>query len=268
MALRLLRYMVRVWTRWRDEHPGAQRLPPVLPVVLYHGQGRWRAERHFEALLDLPAECAEAALPHLPRFELLVDDLTQSTDEALEGRQLTALGLLTLLLFRHGRHPQLQERLPQWATRFAEVYDGPPGPRALLSLMCYILQVSPDLTPERLAAVVGATAGEEIGEAAMTAGQRLIEEGFEKGLEKGLAQGLEKGLEQGLEKGLEQGLEKGLEQGRTQEGRRLLLKLLTLKFGPLPPEAVARVQGADLARIERWSEQILAADSLAAVFIE
>src|ERR1700712_4852372 len=37
IAFRLLRYQVRIWERWRSEHPGSETLPVVLPVVLYHG---------------------------------------------------------------------------------------------------------------------------------------------------------------------------------------------------------------------------------------
>ena len=44
MALRMLRYVVRLMERWRTEHPESTRLPIILPLVMYHGpEGAWTA---------------------------------------------------------------------------------------------------------------------------------------------------------------------------------------------------------------------------------
>jgi predicted transposase/invertase (TIGR01784 family) len=43
MAFRLLRYLVRIWERWLADHPRAELLPAVVPVVLYHGAEAWSA---------------------------------------------------------------------------------------------------------------------------------------------------------------------------------------------------------------------------------
>jgi len=37
MPARLLRYLVRIWECWEREHPAQVTLPPILPLVLYHG---------------------------------------------------------------------------------------------------------------------------------------------------------------------------------------------------------------------------------------
>jgi uncharacterized protein DUF4351 len=52
-----------------------------------------------------------------------------------------------------------------------------------------------------------------------------------------------------------------LDAERKGEGR-LLLKQLRLRFGDLPPAAVARVEEAKLAQLERWGEQVLTATTL------
>lgn len=44
--------------------------------------------------------------------------------------------------------------------------------------------------------------------------------------------------------------------------RRLLLKLLRVRFGDLPQAALARVEEAELAQIERWGERVLTATTL------
>ncbi len=56
------------------------------------------------------------------------------------------------------------------------------------------------------------------------------------------------------------------EEGRAQGRRALLLKQLTLKFGPPSPAVEARVGAASSEEVERWAERILAAGSLDEVF--
>jgi hypothetical protein len=66
------------------------------------------------------------------------------------------------------------------------------------------------------------------------------------------------------EQAREQGLQQGLQQGRVT----LLVKLITIKFGELPREYQARLEAATNEEIERYSERVLTADTLAAVFGE
>ena len=54
MLFRLLRYMVRIWERWWKAHPDAQRLPLLIPIVLYHGAERWSAPLAFEDRVAVP----------------------------------------------------------------------------------------------------------------------------------------------------------------------------------------------------------------------
>ena len=56
----------------------------------------------------------------------------------------------------------------------------------------------------------------------------------------------------------------GHKQGRSE----LLIKLLSLKFGPLDAATVARVEAASDTKLDRWAEQVLTASTLAAVFSE
>jgi predicted transposase YdaD len=65
--------------------------------------------------------------------------------------------------------------------------------------------------------------------------------------------------------GMQQGIQQGREQG-IQQGKRVTLeKLMTLKFGPLSHAVRARIQAADLEKLDRWLERILSADTPDAV---
>ena len=71
-----------------------------------------------------------------------------------------------------------------------------------------------------------------------------------------------KGIEQGREEGLEQGLEQGIGQGRAAT----LHKQLQLKFGELADGYEARLKQADAAELDLWTERVLFAKSVEAVF--
>ena len=53
-----------------------------------------------------------------------------------------------------------------------------------------------------------------------------------------------------------------LSQGRAEGAGRVLLKLLTLKFGPLSPVVAERVRNASAEELERWAERVLSSNSL------
>ena len=61
-------------------------------------------------------------------------------------------------------------------------------------------------------------------------------------------------------------LEAGLRQGRNEGLTEALIRQLELKFGPLPDPYLARLRSADEALLLRWSERVLMAVTLAAVF--
>ena len=58
----------------------------------------------------------------------------------------------------------------------------------------------------------------------------------------------------------------GREEGRVEGAADIVLKLLALRFGPLPDAVVTKVKAATADELELWSERILDADSLASVF--
>ncbi len=63
----------------------------------------------------------------------------------------------------------------------------------------------------------------------------------------------ERGVEQGMERGLERGLERGMERGIAQGERRLTLRLIEAKFGPLSLEVKQQVEamaGEALAQLQ------------------
>jgi predicted transposase YdaD len=66
----------------------------------------------------------------------------------------------------------------------------------------------------------------------------------------------------------EAGREEGRIEGRREGEAAMLLRLLRVRFGPLPAEATTRVTMADPETLLGWSERVLSVPTLEAVFAE
>lgn len=253
MAFRLLRYMLRIWEAHLADHPDARRLPAILPVVLYHGVTGWQASVAFEDLLDLDPEALAAMAEHLPRFRFVLDDITAEPDEALRARTMTALGRLVLWCFRHARRPRmLVQRLSGWLDVVREVREAPSGRAALALVWRYILTVSDPRRPEELLRQLLQAAGPEAEEEIMSVADWLEERGRLKG----------------LDEGRREGRREGHREGQLEGQRSTLLRLLRVRFGELSEAQQARVRAADAEQLERWTERVISAATLAEVLDE
>jgi len=227
MSLRLLVYVGRILDRWRKEHPDAERVPAVFPVVLYSGPRAWTAPTDLHSLLDLAPPPREAAEHYSPQLRYAVDDLVGQTDERLEARPGPPLIRLTLLLLRHG-HDDLPT-LMEFLARAAGLLNALSDPDDCRLAITYILLIQEEAAREVLEALKPALSPDTL-EVAVTALNPFVAEGILEG------------------------------------ERRVLLRLLRRKFGALAPEIEARISQAKQADLERWAERTLEVGELEAVF--
>jgi predicted transposase YdaD len=237
MAFRLLQYMVRIWESHHRAHPEARRLPPIVPVVLHHGPGGWSASTSFEGLLEVDEATRCALGEHTVRLRFVLDDISEATDETLQGRAMSAPGRVALWCLRHGREPdELVRRLRGWRDLVAEVRRAPNGREALEVIWRYILAAH-DRKKHKLEDVMG----------------RLMEAAGEEATEE---------FESLADVLLEQGREQGRKEGEQKGERKILVKQLRLRFGELSEAVVARIRAAKPRQLERWAERVLTARSL------
>jgi predicted transposase/invertase (TIGR01784 family) len=167
MALRMLRYVVRQLEHWRQEHPASERLPIIVPLVMYHGPGgAWSAPRRIEELFDVPEEERDLWRAVLPQFEYGVDDLTVEREEALKARSGPPVVRLVWLALVYGRSEQLAQRLAGWRALFIQAYEASSGLEDLKAVFRYLLEVGDDagreVTVEMLESMAGAQRSEEL----------------------------------------------------------------------------------------------------------
>ena len=235
MAFRLLRYLVRIWDAFRLADPRAKRLPPIVPIIVAHTAGGWRATTRFEDLVDLDGDLAELAR-HVPRFSYLVDDLTRASDRELLARTASAFARVVWVTLKHARG-DLLGALHRVVALLREIDRAPNGPAVLGALLQYTLYVRHD--PAETVRL-----GNEISAGAMAMATSAAE------------------------KLIQQGRREGRQEGR-QEGRRgMLLRLLTRRFGPLPAATEERIERATPDQLDRWVDRIVDAPTLDEVLAE
>jgi hypothetical protein len=158
MAFRMLRYVIRIWDAYLDEHPRARKLPAVIPLVVYNGSGKWSAPLRLQDLIDPAPGQREEEREYLPRFSFLLDDLAVVDPGELRTRNLTPVALLTLVLFmRAPGNPRLAEELRPWADVMRAVLDQPGGTEFFFMLLTYseVVSNTPDSEFGRMAALLG-----------------------------------------------------------------------------------------------------------------
>ena len=253
--------------------PGAPR-PPIFPLVIHNGPGRWTAPTTLDGLTATPAPPAAAASP---------DDVE---DARLAARDLDAFRL------RHAYFP----------LDFQRYREDDPRPDNAMSLLIGLesatsldgllppLGFLPGLPERELAQTMLAwtllrlgvdseTAEEmtrmasldefhsQLEERAQGWTEQWFAEGMERGraegIEQGIVQGIERGIEQGIERGMEQGIERGIVQGMERgraEGvaaqRDALRRQAAVRFGVLARLLDTHLEGvgssAKLAEIGEW----------------
>ena len=70
---------------------------------------------------------------------------------------------------------------------------------------------------------------------------------------------------EGEKVGMEIGKEIGAKVGAEEEARRLVSRLIRLKYGDFPAWAALKLDQADTAQLEYWAEHILTAESIEAL---
>src|SRR5262249_5007708 len=104
VAFQLLRYLVRIWDDWRKQSK-TRLLPPVIPLVVYHGSSAWNVPIEFITLFgEIPGELRT----FLPSFNFALVDLGRLEDEKLTSN---ARLRIYLMAFKYNMRDDLPERI-------------------------------------------------------------------------------------------------------------------------------------------------------------
>ncbi len=195
--LQILEYMAQIWRLHLKQHPDTL-LPPVIPLLLYHGRGKWKG-RKFSDLMD---ESGSMLPEYIPDFKYILLDLTQYSDREIKG---VLLCRAVLLLFKHIHAPDFEEQLGAIFAMLDELKQSDNGFRYLEAIFRY-LHSTADISSDKIKKIVKQNLDFKKGELFMTLGERLKKEGFEQGVQQGIRQGVQQGIQDGLLEAIDLGL--------------------------------------------------------------
>jgi hypothetical protein len=233
MPLRVIDYQLQIWTQLRkDCRPGE--LPTVVSVVVSHAVGGWTGPRSLDDVLSDPPESL-GVVGHVPRFTMLLLDLADAADHELRSIEVDAFGVATLWALRESRNgTALIDQFADYADILRAMAAGPHGRDDCHTWLRYILDVADDAMAEQLVAAVHQYTP-ELEEIAMTAAEKLRQEGREQGRRNQIA---------------------------------MLVVLLTQRFGPIPAAQRERLDTATPEQLNEYAGRILTVRSLDELFAE
>jgi predicted transposase/invertase (TIGR01784 family) len=233
IAWQLLRYMARVWDKIDREAASRGKLPPVVPLVVYHGVTEWTAPRCFSGMVEASAEMA----PHLLDFPFEVVDVGRVDDAELSRQRVLRVGLLLL------KHAMVEANEPsiEVVAAVLEQVKGEPD-RFLSQVLRYIIGSYEQIDKASLVEVLKRAMPEKEKQMLSIAAREWLAEGRAEGKVEGKAEGKAEGVATAL------------------------LRVLARRFGDVPAEVRDRVSNAAIGELEAWLDRAVDAPTVQAVF--
>ena len=175
--------MINVWSR-DEEGLRKGRLVPIVPVVFFHGAGKWAVPLSIPEMIEAP----EGLVEEMRRFGYILHDLGRSERKPLSSNREVDFGLLALsLAFVRSLTP----------TQLDQLTRGLPETGDFASLgWRYVIEVI-NARPDELAASLRRTKPEQWEALMGTAAQTWLEQGKAAGKAEGLVEGKAEGKAEG-----------------------------------------------------------------------
>ena len=237
MAVRTQVYQGLLWQQVIDEQKlkAPARLPPLLLLVLYNGERRWKGATAIRELIALSPD--SALWPWQPQVRYYLLDMGAFPKDKL-ARRASLAALLFRLEQRHSPE-ELQDLLDEVMSWFRR-HEGYERLQRLFA----------ELVREAFA-----------GRGVKLSGSKNLSE-----MKIMLATQFEAWKDQWVAEGEAKGLVRGKVEGRVEGKAEALVCLLAQRFGSVAPSWQKRIRGAKLATLERWFKRAIVAPDLPSVF--
>ncbi len=234
IAFQLLRYMTRIW-EYASKQKGDS-LPPIIPMVLYHGSAKWNIPLNFASLYRAP----ESLNQILWDFTYYLCDLSAYSDDEIK---LTTMAKVALLLLKHIHSEDLVERLRD-VFGLVRTMNEQTALEFLETILRYLGAAAETVTIDDCRRALVA-AFPETGELHMDRWtEQLVEQHRQDWMNEGLREGLKEGMREGVREGIREGTAS------------LTIRLLVRKLGSLDTALKDRVRQLPLEKLERLGEEL------------
>lgn len=216
--MQLLKYLLKMWEQdikqlavdsWQEQEAVGRRqrdkkLTPVIPVIIYHGKGKWQYKSFQEYFSGAGRDLAR----FIPGFDYILLDISDYDDKKIEAFTSGFLKVATFLMKYSREEKYLEDHLKEIFTTFVRDVTGKEDEEKVNKFMevsVRYLLMSAGIAQEKIIKIFYSIS-KKYGETAMTTGMKLINQGLQQGLQQGRQEGLQEGLQQGKQEGLQEGL--------------------------------------------------------------
>ncbi len=188
-GFQLLRYIVKIWELFLKQNKGAKTLPPVIPIVLYHGKEKWDIDTTFASLVDAPTDLK----PYIPDFKYNLQDFSHMPDEQIIGTILLQILLKTM---KYIKYPELSDKLPGILQLFDELLEKDQVSEYFEALTKYLTSSAKQLKEKELDEII-TEAYKEGGDIMQTIAEGWLKQGRKEGEKRGKREGKREGKLEG-----------------------------------------------------------------------
>ncbi len=232
VTLQLLRYMVNRWHEQENKGTGDY-LTPIIPLVIYHGEKKWKIATNFHALFE---SLSPDLIPYTPQFKYQLHDFSHTSDVEIKGElMLRAYLEVVRAIF----DPELREKLPKLIDLVFRLENQQTGLEYIYTILYYMSRGTDKIDMETMKDVLHQQ-GEKGDELMSTIAQEL------------------------MQRGRVEGRVEGREEGRTEGVRDNIVHLLERKFGKVPLALSEQLEQQNLSTLQMLFDVALDTPSLEA----
>lgn len=182
MAVRFLSYRNNLWEQLRVANPGLERLPQVVPVLLYQGTGGWKSGNRLSDVLEEPGEFRDVLEPFIGDFEYVLVDLPQLSPEEIKGH---IIGRVAMLLMKANREGRIWDAVAEIEPQLVELCQAEDSPELIRRLFRYIFESDSRIDKQGYHDKIMLLKDKQLQESAMSIAEVLRKEGKAEGVEIG-----------------------------------------------------------------------------------
>ncbi len=221
---------------WEDNYNKGKGLEFIIPIVFYHGKGRWPHPVDFRDFINVE----EALRKYSLNFRYFLFDTNDWDAEDLRKKNILDMFFYAFILtFKHIFDNDLLEL--KKSVKYLSSDDG----NGWILIFDYIVNKK-DINEEEFMEVVKEAVG---GDKMPTLAERWIQ------------QGEQRGIQIGEQRGIQIGEQRGALKGKIERSQELLIKLVSKKYGINESEKDFIKSVSDLNKLDKATEAILSEDN-------
>ncbi len=175
-AFQLLRYMVEQWYELEKQGTLGSKLPPIFPILMYHGEKGWNQGVHFHDIVNIPHDDMK---PYIPDFKYF---LSEAVTEDEDRYQTSAVIRCWFLAVKYTKDPAMRERLFEMVKLLHDFLDQDKAIEYVDIFLKYLANADSNITRTDAVEAIETIFPGRGADMAKGWAQEYVEEGIEKGM--------------------------------------------------------------------------------------